>query len=83
LVKKSISCRFSAASLILDRKLHNAPRARTLAAFEPLFPSGTGWRHYGERFVDLPYFPAGGGEEIMFGASTIEICVYFVVGRDV
>ena len=39
LLKKCVSRHFYAATLFLDLKLHNAPRARFLSASKPLFPS--------------------------------------------
>jgi len=39
LLKKFISCLFSTASFVLDRKLRNPPNARILSATMPLLPS--------------------------------------------
>jgi len=59
LLKKCVSCRFSAASFFLDLKLCNAPRARTLSAAKPLLPLFAWWCHWVDRIVDFPFLPAG------------------------
>jgi hypothetical protein len=33
-----------------------------------------------DRFVDLHYLPAGGGEKFFLAAFTIVVCVDFVLG---
>jgi hypothetical protein len=83
LLKKCVSCLFSAASFFLDRRLRNAPNARTISATKPLLPSFAWWRRRVDCFVDLPYLPAGSGEKFFLGALTIVSCVDLVVGRDV
>jgi len=74
---------FLRRKLLLDRKLRNAPNARTQSATKPLLPSFAWWRRRVECFVDLPYLPAGSAEKFFLGALTIVSCVDLVVGRDV
>ena len=74
---------FLCRRLLLDRKLHNASRAWTLSACKRLLPSFAIWHRHVERFVDLPYLPATGGQNFIVGALTIVVCGDFVVGRDV
>jgi len=83
LLQQCVSCRFPAASFFFESKLRNAPRARTVSASKPLWPSFASWHRRVDRFVDLPYLPGGSGEKVFFRALTIVVWVYFVVGRDV
>jgi len=83
LPRKCVSRRFSTASFYFDLELRNAQSARTVSASKPLLPLFT-WRgRWVDCFVDLPYLQAESREMFLFGALTIVVCVYFVVGRDV
>jgi hypothetical protein len=83
LLKKCVSHLFSPASFILDLKLCNARRARTLSTCKPLIPSFAWWRRWVDHFVDVPHLSGGGGKTFCFRALTIVACVDFVVERDV
>jgi len=69
--------------ILLMDMLHNAPRAQTVSATQPLGPSLTGWRRCVERIVYFPYLPAMCGKRILFGASTMLFCFDYVDGWDV
>jgi len=62
LLKKSISCLCLAKSFISNCKLRDAPNARTLSAAKRLFASFSWRRWHVQCFVDLPYLPAGSGQ---------------------
>jgi len=83
LVKRWVSPRFPTASFLLDRKKPNAPRAWTLSASGPLLPSFAWWCGCVQRFINLPYLPAGSRKEFIFGPLPIVSSVDFVDGWDV
>jgi len=47
--------------LLFDRTLRNTPNTLTLPGPKPLLPLFTWWRRREDRFVVLPYLPAGSG----------------------
>jgi hypothetical protein len=82
LLKKCVSCHFSAAGFFLDSKLRKAANAQICSASKPLLLSFAWWHRCVAFFGGLPYLPDGSGEKICFGALTIVLSVAFVV-RDV
>jgi hypothetical protein len=83
LFKMFISCPLFSTSVILDRKLCNAPKALTHSDSKLLLPWYAWWHCCVDRFPDLPSLPGGSGEKFYFWGLTIVDSVNFVVGRDV
>jgi len=61
----------SAIHVVLDCKLCNAPKARTLSAFKPPIPSFAWWHCSVHGFANYPSVPGGRGKTLFFGALTM------------
>jgi len=83
LLKRCVCQLFHTKSFILEGRLCHAPNAWTLPTSKVLLPSFAWWRDPVDHLVDLPYLLARCGKRFTFGALTLEVCIDFVVGRDV
>jgi hypothetical protein len=68
---------------MLDHKLQNTLRVRTVCAGKLILPVFAGWQHHVESFVDVPYVSTQSRDMFTVRVLTIVLCVELVDWQEV